>query len=169
MSQSRLLETGSNCAVDITVESHQERDLPQNKPKAVDLCVGWSVMALATITWISLFFFALYVMAWYLSSFPHNTERWDPYNYKEPAAKAGIAIHFFGGVVLMALGSIQLVKPLRRKWPVFHRWTGRVYIAASLLASSGGLTIIMVRGTGGGPVQSIAFGLGGALTLVSAI
>ena len=123
---------------------------------------------MATV-WISSLVFALYIVAQYLTALPHQLERWGHLHARQPAATIGIGIHFAAGALILILGSIQLIQPLRRRWPKFHRWTGRLYVTACLVTSSGGLTYILVHGTIGGPVMSFAFAVAGAAMLLAAI
>jgi hypothetical protein len=63
------------------------------------------------------------------------------------------------------LGCIQLMGGVRKRWPAVHRWIGRVYVTAAILAGAGGLTFIVANGTIGGAVMDVGFGLYGALVV----
>ena len=52
------------------------------------------------------------------------------------------------------LGCVQLSGAIRR-FPVIHRWLGRVYVSASFLAGMGGLTFILTKRTIGGAVMNV--------------
>lgn len=91
------------------------------------------------------------------------------YERDTPAATVGIGVHFFAGGVILALGCIQLIGAVRDRWPAVHRWTGRVYVLASMLAGIGGLTFILTKGTIGGVVMDAGFGLYGVLTVLAAV
>ncbi|HEX6037587.1 DUF2306 domain-containing protein, partial [Longimicrobium sp.] len=91
------------------------------------------------------------------------------YQSNTPAATAGIGLHFAAGGIILALGCIQLIGAVRDRWPALHRWIGRVYAAASVLAGVGGLTFIATKGTIGGPVMDAGFGLYGVLTVLAAV
>ena len=41
----------------------------------------------------------------------------------------------------MALGPLQFVRSLRSRWPVVHRWTGRVVVASGMVI--GGTALVM--------------------------
>jgi hypothetical protein len=71
--------------------------------------------------------------------------------------------------LILILGCIQLIGKVRTRWPALHRWVGRIYVSAALLAGLGGLTFILVVGAIGGRVMDIGFGLYGALMVVAAV
>ena len=91
------------------------------------------------------------------------------YEPETGAANAGIGVHFAAGGVILVLGFVQLIAQIRRRFPAVHRWLGRVYVVAALLAGVGGLTFILVKGTVGGAVMDIGFGLYGALMIWAAV
>jgi hypothetical protein len=51
---------------------------------------------------------------------------------------------------------------------VVHRWIGRVYVSAALLAGAGGLAFIATKGTIGGTPMNIGFSLYGLLMVLCA-
>jgi hypothetical protein len=77
--------------------------------------------------------------------------------------------HLAMGAVILLLGPVQLIGAVRRRWPTMHRWIGRVYVSASLVAGVGGLIFILARQTIGGTVMNAGFGLYGALMVVAAV
>src|SRR3546814_15120152 len=70
--------------------------------------------------------------------------------------------------MLLLLGPIQLIGPVRRAVPRLHRWLGRLYVGAAALAGVGGLGFIIVKGTIGGPLMDVGFGIYGALLILCA-
>jgi len=84
-------------------------------------------------------------------------------------ATAGIGIHFAAGGIILILGSIQLIDAVRLRFPAVHRWIGRLYVVACLLAAVGGVVFIAIKGTIGGLVMNIGFGLYGLLMGVAAV
>jgi len=55
------------------------------------------------------------------------------------------------------------------RYAAFHRWVGRIYVIASILAGIGGLIFIAAKGTIGGTVMNIGFALYGLLMLVAGV
>ncbi len=145
------------------------------KRSANDVLLHWSGVALVGTVWVSALLFGLYILAFYVMALSDgDLSRWNdvlPGLYEEgrPAATLGIGLHFMAGGIILILGSIQLLKGVRTRYPTFHRWTGRVYIIASILTAVGGLSFIVLEGTIGGTVMDIGFGLYGILMLLAAV
>lgn len=139
------------------------------------LLLRWSATALVAMVWLSVALFGLYILAFYAGALlDGELEGWNEvlprlYEPTTPAATAGIALHFAAGGVILVLGCVQLLGGVRTRFPALHRWLGRVYVVASLLAGVGGLTFIALKGTVGGTVMDIGFGLYGVLMLISAL
>ncbi|MBS1664560.1 MAG: DUF2306 domain-containing protein [Bacteroidetes bacterium] len=136
---------------------------------------NFTSLLLVTTVWLSAGLFGLYILAYYASSlYRGNGAHWNemlPGLYSKDAAAStlGIGIHFAAGGIILILGSIQLIAKIRDRWPAFHRWTGRIYILASIFAALGGTVFILKTGTIGGTVMNIGFGLYGLAMLIAAI
>lgn len=136
---------------------------------------AWTRILLMTTVWVSAGLFGLYILAFYAAAlYKGNLERWNeilPGLYDQSARKAtmGIGLHFAMGGIILILGSIQLIDAIRVKYLTFHRWVGRIYVVASVLVAIGGLIFIVVKGTIGGMVMNIGFGLYGILMLLAAV
>jgi hypothetical protein len=149
---------------------------PQPKySKAGTLSLRWTSFLLVFTVWVSAGLFGLYILAFYAAAlFGGNLEKWNnilPGLYKQgaTAATAGIGLHFATGGVILMLGSIQLIDAIRVRYSAFHRWVGRIYVLASVLAAAGGLIFIAVKGTIGGTVMNIGFSLYGLLMLIAGV
>lgn len=135
----------------------------------------WSSLLLTTTVWVSAALFGLYILAFYAAAlYEGNLERWNKilprlYEQSTTAATTGIGLHFAMGGVILVLGSIQLIEKVRTRFPAWHRWIGRVYVIACLLAAVGGLVFIGMKGTIGGVIMNVGFGLYGVLMFVAAI
>ncbi|MHA6720280.1 DUF2306 domain-containing protein [Sphingomonas sp. RS6] len=124
--------------------------------------------------WISSAIFALYILAFYVGAVATGTP--DDWNRTLPRlhvsrswlANVGIGAHFALGAVLLLFGPVQLFAGVRRRWPQIHRWTGRLYLFAALVTGIGGLIFIVARGTVGGWVMDVGFGLYGILMIGAA-
>lgn len=55
----------------------------------------------------------------------------------------------------MFAGSLQLTPQIRNRFPVFHRWNGRIYMSFAVLGSAAGLYLTWIRGTVGDVYQHI--------------
>jgi uncharacterized membrane protein len=135
----------------------------------------WTSIALMATVWLSSTLFGLYILAFYAGALVEgNMQQWNQvlpriYEPETPAATAGIGVHFAAGGVILVLGFIQFIGAIRTHYPALHRWLGRVYVVASLLAGVGGLLFIAVKGTVGGTVMDIGFSLYGVLMVLAAV
>lgn len=142
-----------------------------------DALLRWAGSLLVATVWASATLFGVYILAFYAGAVAGGgtgMERWNVvlprlYERDTPAATAGIGLHFAAGAVILLLGSIQFVRAIRDRAPALHRWVGRVYVAASVLAGLGGLTFIAAKGTVGGVVMDIGFGIYGLLMVLAAV
>ncbi len=72
------------------------------------------------------------------------------------ANRAALYAHVFGAVFAMALGPLQFVRGLRARRPALHRWTGRLYLGAGVLA--GGLSgLVLALNAHGGAAGRAGF------------
>jgi Predicted membrane protein (DUF2306) len=134
-----------------------------------------AILALTAVVWISAGLFALYILARYIGAVGDgrlvawNRDLPRLYEPHMRSATTGIGIHFLGGTILLLLGPLQFVQAIRGRAPAAHRWIGRLYATAALLAGIGGLAFIALKGTVGGTPMNIGFALYGALTVLAAV
>jgi uncharacterized membrane protein len=57
--------------------------------------------------------------------------------------------HVLPAMLFMVLGPLQFVRSLRANYPALHRWSGRVFLAASAIVGITGLTMAFGRTIGG--------------------
>jgi uncharacterized membrane protein len=57
--------------------------------------------------------------------------------------------HVLPAMLFMILGPLQFVKRWRSKYPAFHRWSGRVFLCASAMVGTTGLTMAFGKTIGG--------------------
>jgi hypothetical protein len=65
--------------------------------------------------------------------------------------------HMIVAPFALLLGPFQFFPRIRGRYPRFHRWSGRVYVAACLIAGTAGLATAPF--VSGGPVAGLGFGL----------
>lgn len=127
--------------------------------------------ALILTVWISSALFGLYILMHYFGAiFTDNLQNWNSllpnlYIRGGDSSNFSIGLHFLFGGVLLILSYIQFLNIIRLKWPKFHRITGRIYLISCVLTAVGGLFFIFERGTIGGPVMDVGFGIYGILML----
>jgi ABC-type transport system involved in multi-copper enzyme maturation permease subunit len=134
----------------------------------------WSATLLVLASWISAAIFGAYIILFFGGMAARGTtERWNEalpvlYDRNLPLAALAIGSRFITGGVLLLLGPIQLIGVIRRSTPAPHRWLGRIYVLSAGLAGLGGLGFITSKGTIGGPLMNVGFGLYGALMVLAA-
>lgn len=67
----------------------------------------------------------------------------------------GIEVHITASAFAMLTGAFQFNKTLRNRARTFHRWLGRIYVAACLVGGTAGAAIAM--GSTAGPVAGSGF------------
>lgn len=77
--------------------------------------------------------------------------------YHVPERLVFAAAHFGVGALVLAIGPFQFVPRIRAKWPAFHRWLGRVYVAGCLVSGVAGF--VLAQSTNAGIVARIGFTL----------
>jgi uncharacterized membrane protein len=90
------------------------------------------------------------------------------YTAGDPVGNTALIIHILCAVLVIFSGSIQFVPAIRRRAPVWHRWNGRVYIAAAFSIAVFGLYLLMSRGSGMTPLQEAGTALLGVLVMLCA-
>lgn len=134
---------------------------------------GLGVLLIAAV-WISSGLFGAYILGFYLGAVGDRPEQWNEtlprlYEARTPLANVSMGVHFLTGAILLLAGPLQLIEGVRDRFRPFHRWLGRIYVVAALLAGLGGLVFILIKGTVGGTVMNIGFGLYGALMVLAAV
>lgn len=82
---------------------------------------------------------------------------------------AAIFSHMLTGAVITLLAPLQLITPLRKRYPMLHRWTGYIFFSAALITAIAGLGFIVINRTIGGPVMDFAFALYGGCVFICSI
>jgi tetratricopeptide (TPR) repeat protein len=80
-----------------------------------------------------------------------------------------IALHLSSAVVIILAGMLQLIPQIRNRFPVFHRWNGRIYIATAFIISLAGLYMTWIRGSVGDFPQHIGSSLMAVLIMLFAV
>jgi tetratricopeptide (TPR) repeat protein len=60
-----------------------------------------------------------------------------------------VVMHLASAALIMLAGAVQLVPQVRSRFPVFHRWNGRIYMLTALTLSLAGLYMTWIRGSVG--------------------
>lgn len=107
-------------------------------------------------TWAALWLVAVAVVLHFLWGSYHKYAAQDPAAYGMFwSRRAWLWTHLAGGALTALLGPLQFVARLRNAYPRAHRWTGRVYLSAMLVACAGAAGLIAT--TPGGFALQAAF------------
>ena len=116
----------------------------------------WSILLLSSLA------IAAYALG--LASVPELRRLASPLAVQLVNAAPVIALaHFGGGGIALATGVLQFAQRLRLQRPSLHRWLGRLYVVAVLLAGISGM--IMAVRSEGGMIARAGFGTLAALWL----
>ena len=128
------------------------------------------------VTVVGQWVFLYYIVAFYGgSTLSGDFEAWD----KNPMLRTGyVADDFFGNLafashVLLAAviafgGILQLIPQLRARAINVHRWNGRLFLLAAIVAALTGLQMIWIRGATDSMIGAIAITINAALILIFA-
>jgi tetratricopeptide (TPR) repeat protein len=93
-----------------------------------------------------------------LTALRGDYHRWSRFMTQVPGDTIGnwaIAVHLLSAVLVMLAGAVQLVPGVRGRFPVFHRWNGRLYMLAAVALGVGGVYMMWIRGTAGDVPQHL--------------
>ncbi|MDO9474101.1 MAG: DUF2306 domain-containing protein [Caulobacter sp.] len=119
--------------------------------------------------------FVLYIVLFYgRSGLAGDYARWNDvlvggWRTGDMVGNATLALHLLLAAVITVGGPLQLIPAVRRRWPMFHRWNGRTYMVAAMLASLGGLYLAWTRDLAGEVAMQVGISLNGVLIVVCAV
>lgn len=67
------------------------------------------------------------------------------YQAGDTIGNAAFGAHALGAGIVALGGALQLIPFVRRKWPVFHRWNGRVFLFTVTALSLSGFYLVFTR------------------------
>ncbi|ATQ73151.1 hypothetical protein CR152_00480 [Massilia violaceinigra] len=141
----------------------------------VDTALAWSARLWFGVAVLGQLLFAWYVAAFYGGALAHgDLAQWNkvmPRGYVpgDTAGNAAIGMHMLVAVVITIGGALQLMTPLRRLAPSFHRWNGRVYVLLAVASSLVGLYMVWFRGAVGGLAQHVGISGNAVLIVLCAV
>src|SRR5579863_4947671 len=118
------------------------------------------------VTIVGQLIFAFTVATFYaLTELRGDYHKWNFTNCYVPVFSMGntaVVMHVASAVIIMLAGAVQLVPQIRNRFPVFHRWNGRIYMLTALTLSVAGLYMTWFRGS----VGDVSTHLGSTLNAV---
>ena len=118
------------------------------------------------VTVLGQLIFAFTVASFYaLTALRGDYHKWNFTNGYVPGFSLGntaVIMHVASAVVIMLAGAVQLVPQIRNRFPVFHRWNGRIYMLTAVTLSVAGVYMTWFRGS----VGDLSVHLGSTLNAV---
>lgn len=121
----------------------------------------------------SIFFFA--VASFYgVTAARGNWQAWNKFMTHghipgKPIGNFVVSMHVFSAAIIILAGMLQLIPQIRNRFPVFHRWLGRIYVATAFTLSGAGLYLLWFRGTVGDFSQHLGSTLNAVLIILCAV
>ena len=100
-----------------------------------------------------------------LTALRGDYHKWNFTNGYVPGFSMGntaVLMHVASAVIIMLAGAVQLVPQIRNRFPIFHRWNGRIYLLTAVTLSVAGLYMTWIRGS----VGDLSVHLGSTLNAV---
>ena len=118
------------------------------------------------VTVVGQLVFAFTVASFYaLTALRGDYHKWNFTNGYVPGLSLGntaVIMHVASAAFVMLAGAVQLVPQIRNRFPVFHRWNGRIYMLTAVTLSVAGLYMTWIRGS----VGDLSVHLGSTLNAV---
>jgi uncharacterized membrane protein len=121
----------------------------------------------------SIFFFA--VASFYgITAVRGNWQAWNKFMTQgftpgKPLGNFVVGMHVFSAAIIILAGMLQLIPQIRSRFPIFHRWLGRVYVVTAFTLSGAGLYMLWFRGTVGNASQHLGSTLNAVLIMLCAV
>jgi hypothetical protein len=138
---------------------------------ALKAAAGFWFVAAVTGQWI----FVFYIASFYgVSTAGGRIEVWNRtlahgWVAGNTMGNTTLAVHLLFAATISLIGALQLVPQIRARFPVFHRWNGRIYVLIAFTMGISGLYLLFSgRRVVGDALQHAAFGINGVLILVCA-
>jgi len=87
----------------------------------------------------------------------------------DPVHNVVVAMHLAFAALITVGGLLQLTTGVRRLFPRFHRWNGRVYVVAAVVMAVGGLVMVWTGTNVGDLSQHIAISINAVLIMLCAV
>lgn len=105
------------------------------------------------VTVIGQFVFAFAIASFYgMTAARGDYHGWRFTNGFIPGVTKGnwaVVMHVIAAAFIMFAGAVQLVPQVRNRFPVFHRWNGRIYMLSTVALAGAGLYMTWIRGSVG--------------------
>jgi uncharacterized membrane protein len=146
---------------------------PAPRPDGARILKGAGVFWFA-VALLGQWAFFYYIAAFYgVSTVTGNLEHWNrlaalgrtPYVPGDAGGNLAYAAHALGAGVIAFGGALQLMPFVRRRFPAFHRWNGRLFLAMVAGLSLSGFYLVWIRHTSPSFIEGVSTSLNGVLIL----
>ena len=147
---------------------------PVKKSKVVQQVLkGASIFCFSSLL-VGQWLFFYYIIAFYgFSVINGNLEIWNrfeplgstPYVAGDFGGNIAFAAHALGAGIVAFGGVLQLMPQIRRRFPVFHKYNGHVYLTTVLALAISGFYLVLIRGTSPNIQSAIGTSINGLLIL----
>jgi hypothetical protein len=86
----------------------------------------------------------------------------------DDAGNRFFGFHALAAGIIAFGGALQLIPQVRNRWPVFHRWNGRIFLLTVVGLSLSGFWLVWVRGSAPSQLNGISTTINGVLILAFA-
>lgn len=139
-------------------------------PRKVTALYATRILTFTATLWlvvatIGQWLFGIYIILFYgKTTAMGDFARWNkvlPHGYVEGDWKGNLLVgtHILLAAILVVGGPLQLMTPVRDRFPRFHRWLGRVYVTTAIVVSIAGLIMVWTRGGVGDATQHISISI----------
>jgi uncharacterized membrane protein len=154
--------------------AHSEASGAVRTPGLADVVLRGTAGLWFFVTVLGLWVFLYRVVSQYgVATLSGRFEDWERNNQLYSGYVAGDAIgnlafaaHVMLAAVVTVGGALQLIPQIRERAITLHRWNGRVFMLAGVVAALTGLYMNWVRHANSGPVNSYGVSLNGVLILL---
>ena len=152
--------------------SSNERASPHIKRRWPDNLLQYSAISWFLATAIGQWIFVSYIAAHYIPVLAQNgmlgfknTSLPNGYVAGDIVGNLSIIFHVLIAIFIIGSGPLQLTPSIRNKFPTFHRYVGRGYIAFAAVTSIAGLYLVWTRGVPGGMIGHVGISLDAILII----
>lgn len=143
-------------------------DLTSTANKALNAAARFFFFVAVAGQWI----FAFYIVVVYAGSAARgNWTAWNKHGFAagNSMGNAALVAHLLLAATITLSGALQLMPAFRARFPLFHRWNGRIYVLTAFIMGVTGLYLVWAKRTfAGAGLQYIAVSVNAILILICA-
>ena len=137
-----------------------------------------TVLKASVLLWFLIVVTGQWIFAYYILDFYGGTaaqgdlEAWNKRLFRgiiesDHIGNILVGIHLLTAFIIAFCGPLQFIPQIRNRFPAFHRFNGRLYLATAFIISTAGLYLVCARG-GVSATGDVSLGLNGLLIIIFA-